>query len=106
MQKKTPNYESGYSNWLNLYSNLSANFYEIAIVGENAKAKITEINKYYIPNKLIEGSTKESDTPLLRNRFVKNKTLIYVCKEGTCKLPTDNVNVAITSIRINRILTE
>ena len=46
-------YPDGFSNWLDLMLKLSDSFYEVAIVGENALIKATEINKNFKPNKLI-----------------------------------------------------
>jgi len=91
-------YASGYSNWMQLHTNLSGNFYEIAVVGEKAKEKVKEINQKYIPNKLIAGGTIESKQPLLKNRYSKNKTLIYVCIDGTCKLPVSASKKALSQI--------
>ena len=50
-------YPSGYSNWFDLIYNLKSNYYEVAVVGENALEKVKQINSKYIPNKLIIGST-------------------------------------------------
>lgn len=88
-------YPSGYSNWLDLMLNYTQPFYEVAIVGDDALEKISELNKYYIPNKLIAGSTSESALPLLENRYISDKTFIYVCVNNACKLPISNVNDAI-----------
>ncbi|WP_336892982.1 thioredoxin domain-containing protein [Flavicella sp.] len=94
------NYGIGYSNWLQLYSNLTSEFYEIAVVGKEAPAKIKELNQLYIPNKIIAGSTIPSDEPLLKNRFSKNKTMLYICVEGTCKLPVSSVKKASSQLNI------
>ena len=93
------NFGSGFSNWLDLYANFSENFFEIAISGKNATKKILEMHKEYIPNKLICGSTKDSDLPLLKNRNIKEKTLIYVCRNNTCKRPTEDAKKAIYQIK-------
>ncbi|NNC51213.1 MAG: thioredoxin domain-containing protein [Flaviramulus sp.] len=91
-------YPSGYSNWFDLMLNYSNPYYEVAVVGENAKQKIADLNKTYIPNKLIAGSTSENSLPLLENRFNPNNTLIYVCVNKACKLPVSEVNDAIKLI--------
>ena len=85
-----PNYGSAYSNWLDLYSNFTEGYFEIAVSGKEALQKVKEINQKYIPNKLICGSTSNSNLPLLENRFIKNNTLIYVCVNKTCQLPTED----------------
>ena len=99
--KDMSSYPSGYSNWMQLYSNLTTDFYEIAIVGKEAKKKIKELNQIYIPNKIIAGSTVDSHEPLLKNRFSKNETLLYICIEGTCKLPVSSVKKATNQIKID-----
>jgi uncharacterized protein YyaL (SSP411 family) len=94
-------YPSGYSNWLQLYSNLTTNFYEIAVIGKEANKKIKELNQFYIPNKIIAGSVVESQAPLLKNRFSETETLLYICIEGTCKLPVSSVKKARNQIKSN-----
>ena len=93
------NYGSAYSNWLDLYSNFNDGYFEIAITGKDAKEKMLELNKKYIPNKLICGSLTDSKLPLLENRYVENKTLIYICINKTCQLPTENTNEAFQQIK-------
>ena len=91
-------YPSGYSNWFDLIYNLKSKFYEVAIVGENAIEKATELNKKYLPNKLVIGSATSNDLPLLQNRFINGKTLIYVCVNKACKMPTENLDESINMI--------
>ena len=92
-------YASGYSNWLDLMLNYTNPFYEIAIVGKEASSKILEINKSYLPNKLIAGSITDKNLPLLENRYVPNKTFIYVCVDNTCQLPVVHVEDAIKFLK-------
>lgn len=92
-------YPSGYSNWYDLMLNYSNPYYEVAIVGDNAKQKIKALNKTYLPNKLIAGSTTENNMPLLENRYNPNNTLIYVCVNKACKLPVKDVKQAITFLK-------
>lgn len=82
-------YASGYSNWLDLMLNFSFDFYELVIIGKEAKIKLKEVSKIYIPNKLMAGGTSDSDTALLKNRFVKDKTLFYLCVNNSCKYPVE-----------------
>ncbi len=94
-------YASGYSNWLDLMLNYTEPFYEIAIVGEDYKNKTEVLNAKYIPNKISVGSKDESLLPLLKNRYVENETLIYVCINKACKLPVKEVKEAIDKINNN-----
>jgi uncharacterized protein YyaL (SSP411 family) len=88
-------YPDGFSNWLDLMLKLSDSFYEVALVGENALIKASEINKNFKPNKLIIGSLTESDLPLLKNRYVNGDTFIYVCVKKACRLPVKTSEEAI-----------
>ena len=80
---------SGYTNWMVLYLNYANPYYEVAISGPEAQTKLKELDATYLPNVLISGSLKNSDLPLLENKFIDNETFIYVCVNGTCKLPVN-----------------
>ena len=97
--KDMDKYASAFSNWLDLYLNFTSNFYEVAISGKNALQKMKKINQEYLPNKLVCGSTKKSDLPLLQERFSEGSTLIYVCVNNACQIPTSNVNTAINQLK-------
>jgi uncharacterized protein YyaL (SSP411 family) len=89
----------GYSNWLHLMTNFTNPFYEVAVVGKNANSIIKKMHENYLPNILISASNKESKLPLLSNKFISGETYIYVCIDGTCKLPVQEVHKAIRSIK-------
>jgi uncharacterized protein YyaL (SSP411 family) len=99
VKKELQEYPSGHSNWLQLYSDISGAFFEVAILGTNARAHLNEIQQYYIPNKLIAVSTTNSTLPLLKHRFQSNKTLIYVCVDGTCKQPVSDSKKAVSQMK-------
>ena len=100
IKERTEKYASGYSNWLQLACNFTGEFYEIAIAGNSAFEKLNEINKKYIPNKLIAGSTSNSNIPLMQGRFSENETLIYLCVDGACQLPQENTENALSQLNI------
>lgn len=99
MKPEIQDYTSSYSNWLDLMLNFSNPFYEVAIVGKDAKQIVSELNNHYIPNKLIVGSTSDNDLPLLKNRYNPEKTLVYVCVNKTCKLPVTEVESALKLLK-------
>ncbi|MBC8265575.1 MAG: thioredoxin domain-containing protein [Flavobacteriales bacterium] len=84
-------YASGYANYAALMLKEIVPFYEVAIVGEDAHAKAMELNKKYVPNKLLLGSVKESKLELLQEKYVQGSTIIYVCENKACQLPTTNI---------------
>ena len=89
---------SGYTNWLMLYLNYANPFYEVAISGEDAHTKLNNLDKLYLPNILISGAKMNSELPLLKNKYIEGETFIYVCVNGTCKLPVTNANEAVEQI--------
>jgi uncharacterized protein len=94
------NYGAGYSNWAMLLQFFSQPFYEVAIVGKSVDEKRKSLNKYYYPNKIFAMSAETSTLPLLRNRFKKDETLIYVCRNKTCLQPVKDVEAALKQIYI------
>lgn len=91
-------YGSAYSNWAIVAQHFIYPFYEIFIVGNSVNEKKKEFSKYFIPNAIFAGANKENNLPLLRNRFIENKTLIYICKNKTCALPVETVCDALQQV--------
>ena len=48
--------------------------------------------------KACENPSK-SDLALLKNRYANNQTLIYVCVNNACQLPTENSKTAIYQLK-------
>jgi len=84
-------YASGYANYATLMLKEIVPFYEVAIVGKDAHAKALELNKKYVPNKLFLGSFESSEMELLQEKFAQGTTMIYVCVNKACQMPTSNI---------------
>lgn len=94
------NSPSSFSNWLDVMLNFSKPFYDIAVVGKHAEQQLKSLNSYYIPNKIVAGSTEaSSNLPLLKNRYTENETRIYVCIDNACKLPVTTVKDALKQLK-------
>lgn len=89
-------YGSSYSNWAVLLLQEVFGIYEIAIAGEAAPVKRMELEKYYIPNKILLGGS-EGTLPLLADKW-SDVTKIFVCKNRTCQLPVTEVADALKQI--------
>ena len=92
-------YANGYANYANLILKEIAPFYEIALVGKDAHKKMLELNKNYIPNKLFIGSYEKSNLELLEDKYIQGSTMIYVCENRVCQLPTVNVKEALKLLK-------
>lgn len=93
------NYPSGYSNWCQLLLNLTDSHFEVAIVGTQALKQLQELQKHYLPQVTFCAGTTENELPLLQNRLVPSKTLIYVCPDNSCMLPVETVMEALELLR-------
>lgn len=89
-------YGSGYSNWASLLLYHVFGVYQIAITGTAAEEKRMELEKYYIPNKILLGGSSGT-LPLLKDKWA-SETKIYVCQNRTCLLPVTAVIDAIKQI--------
>jgi uncharacterized protein YyaL (SSP411 family) len=92
-------YPTEYYNWLNLLQNYTGNYYEVAVSGKEALSKVNTLQSYYLPNILIAGATKESNLPIMESRYIENKTYIYICVEGACKLPETDIIKAVSKLQ-------
>lgn len=86
------------TNWGRLAERLVFSPYQVAITGEKSLEYSRELQSYPLPPSLFSGGTSE-DLPLLENKLVTGKTMIYVCKNRTCKLPVDNVKAALLQLK-------
>ena len=99
VKEEMSSYGSGYANYANLMLKLIHPYYEVAVVGKEANDKCLEINKEYKPNKLFIGSFEKSKMPLLEGKFVEGKTMIYVCENKVCQMPTNKIMQAIKLLK-------
>ncbi len=84
-----------YAKWNSLLLQSTYPFYEVAIVGNDAKSLMADMNTEHIPNTLFVGSTVDSELALFEGRYTDEGTFIYVCLDHTCKLPVKTVNEAL-----------
>jgi uncharacterized protein YyaL (SSP411 family) len=92
-------YGSSYSNWCLLLLEEITGLYEVAITGQEAEAARKELEKTYIPHKIMLGGNQEN-LPLLQNR-VSAQTRIFICKDKTCGLPANSVTEALKQIALS-----
>ncbi|TRW26485.1 thioredoxin domain-containing protein [Flavobacterium zepuense] len=95
-------YASAFSNWLNLWLQLSADNKELAVCGEGAAEAIKRINSKYLPHVIVAGSTADSTLPFLQNRFVKDRLMFYVCQNRACNAPTTDINTALSDLNLQQ----
>jgi uncharacterized protein YyaL (SSP411 family) len=82
------------TNWGALYCLRVQPTVEIAIVGNTADYLRKDLDRFFIPNKVVLGTTSQSQLPLLED----GQPLIYVCYDKTCQLPVGSVEEALKQI--------
>ena len=85
------NYPSAYANWMNVFMNFDTSNKELAIMGNAAVANAKKVHQKYLPNVVIAGSIINSELPFLKNRFVENQDLFYLCQNKSCQQPTTDI---------------
>ena len=89
---------SFYSNWCNLYLQMTHTPYEVAVIGSGYGAKQKAIMSQFLPNAFFLGGKNEGSLALLEGKLQEDRTMIYVCQNKVCKLPVEEVEKAVTLI--------
>jgi len=90
-------YPSSFAIWAVLLEQLEHGWKEIAIIGDDAGKFLADINKVYLPGKIVLISDKENrHFELLKDKTVKDgATLIYLCRNYSCKAPVNSVEILL-----------
>ncbi|HYQ56448.1 MAG TPA: thioredoxin domain-containing protein [Draconibacterium sp.] len=94
------NYPMAYANWGTLMLKLVEPYFEVAVCGINSHMLLKKLNKGFHPHVLWAFTEKESQISLLKDRFNHTTDLIYVCKNGACELPVEDVKEAAKKLLI------
>ena len=92
-------YGSYFANWAILMGYFIDRPYEVAIVGDECIAKRKEMDKVYLPNVIFMGGKGEGKLPLLKDKSVRGRTTIYVCKDKACRMPVTDTESALNQIK-------
>jgi uncharacterized protein len=85
-------YGSSVANWASVLLEFGGSVQEVAIVGERCSAFAQAIAKYFNPQRVLMAAKNDSDIwPLLLDRAVAGKTLIYKCENYACQKPVDTL---------------
>lgn len=89
-----------YSNWAQALLLQINPPYEVAIVGSSWREKLALLQKGYLPDVIYSGGEYASkNMPLLSDKLVEGKTMIYVCKNETCGMPVQEVADGLMQIK-------
>jgi len=81
-------YPTSFGVWAGLILQLVKGTKELAVVGQEFISRMEEINRRYIPFKVLLGAAEDvPGFPLLEQREQSGKTLIYLCQDYQCTKP-------------------
>ena len=84
-----------FPSWANILLHSQHPFYEVVVMGEEANSFAEELLTIQFANTLTLHSSEENEeSPLFKNRFVADETLIYICIDNTCLQPLSDIQEA------------
>lgn len=91
-------YGSGYSNWALLLNQFVFPAKEIVFAGNKAKEAVNEVRDQLEQWYLIAVCSDKSELSICKNRQTPDDLLIFVCENGSCNLPVNNVTDAVSLV--------
>ena len=91
-------YPTSFAVWAGTLQRLIFGIQEIAIVGEDPNL-LKEILHIFIPNRVLQYSASENPAfPLLRGKTIRQKPLIFLCKDFVCREPVPDIPSLIRAL--------
>ena len=103
MQTRFTHSPAAFSNWASLALSGAHEQYVIVVVGSDSVSVIRKLSERNKSGALIFGSTKASNLPYFADRYVKGKTLIYICSGSFCMAPVETVEEAFQLLGNKRL---
>ncbi len=86
-----------YAKWAMLLGNASFTPIEISVIGKDSNKLRNSIMQIYMPNVIFTGGTSEN-VPLLKDRYVTGKTVVYICNNNSCSKPLQSLNEVLSEL--------
>lgn len=84
-----------YANWYTLYNYFVIEPFEVTIVGNDYEKLRSQLDDKFLPNVLLLGGKDEGTLEAVQGKLIEGETMIYVCKNKVCKMPTNQVSEAL-----------
>lgn len=99
VEKSMVEYPEGYGNWADLYLRKVLGSPEVVIIGAEAFEFYKELKTEFLPKIIFAVSEKNTSLPIFANRYKADKTLIYICRNQSCKEPVTSVEAARVELK-------
>lgn len=96
MSKMIREYPNSFGKWMTAFIKMSMPGVEVAVIGDEYKNKLIQMQAYYFPQLIIHGAEKsDKKFALLAEKIPQpGSTQIYVCSGYRCHKPVDTVELA------------
>jgi uncharacterized protein YyaL (SSP411 family) len=93
-------YPTSFAYWGSVLTDVYAGINELAICGTGFEKLRDELSGYYVPNKVLQCSNDMNDGnfPLLKQKAMDGRALIYLCRNYSCQSPEDNIPSIVNQI--------
>ena len=101
MDKVIFRYPGSFGFWAGLVQTITIGINEIAVLGTNSGKVVEQINRIFIPNKILQSSDKpRDDFALFEGKAIYgNKQLIYLCRNYACEKPVKSIEELILLLK-------
>jgi len=91
LQERMQTNGESYYQWGRLLLRLEEPGFELAVVGPKAREFAAELQSHYLPQVAFIASAEANEQePLLKGRYRKGKTLLYLCQNHACQRPVED----------------
>lgn len=102
IQENVKEHLESHSNWALAQLMMSKDYYEVIVVGADAKALYTELITELKSNCILLYSEDKSELPMFKDRYSDQQTWIYLCKEGQCSAPVNSKQQLLEQLELNQ----
>ena len=80
-------YPTSFGIWSSFLQQKANGIKEIVLTGKEIMQSLPIVINKYVPNKIIQTSTKKNNLPLIDNKFVEEENTFYLCENYCCSQP-------------------
>jgi uncharacterized protein len=86
-------YPGSFGIWATLVQAMAYGMNEVVILGKNPATTQIAFLSHFIPFRVYQSATSKNDEfPLLRNKPIPDKTLIFLCRDYSCQNPVTEIH--------------
>lgn len=80
-------YPTSFGIWGSFLQQKANRIKEIVLTGKEIMQSLSIVLNKYVPNKVIQTSTRKNNLPLIDNKFVQEENTFYLCENYSCSQP-------------------